>query len=75
MVRIRGMGMSVRDRTVVVPMSVRFACRIAWLVMVLMVLIVDVRVGVSHRKMHMSMITLHCKMQPNTQRHKATGCE
>jgi hypothetical protein len=44
-------------------------------VMVLMVLIVDVRVGVSHRKMHMSMITLHCKMQPNTQRHKATGCE
>ena len=55
MVRIRGMGMSVRNRTMIVPMRVRFACRIAWLVMVLMVLIVDVRVRVSHRKMHMSM--------------------
>ena len=65
MVRIRGVGMSVRKRTVFVPMRVRFACWIGWLVIVLMVFVMDMRVRMPHRKMHMSMLMVLCKMQPN----------
>jgi hypothetical protein len=66
MVGIRGVGMSVRKHTVFVPMRVRFAWRIAWLVIVLMVFVMDVRVHMPHRKMHMSMLMVLCEMQPNT---------
>jgi hypothetical protein len=66
MVRIRSVGMSVRKRTMFVPMCVRFSCRIGWLVIVLVVLVMDMRVRMPHRKMHMSMLMVLCKMQPNT---------
>jgi hypothetical protein len=66
MVRIRSVRMSVRKRSVFVPMRMGFTCRIGRLVMVLMVLVMDMGVGVPHRKMRMSMLMVLCKMQPNT---------
>ena len=74
--------MHVRDVRVpvfqsLVPMGVRMGLtrRVAWRMFVLMVRVVNVRVRMLHRLVHMLMFVMLRNMQPHADRHQQSGCK
>ena len=73
MMGIRHVWVGMSEPTVFMPMGVRLARRIACLVFVLMMLIMNMWMHVSGWLVRMRMLMMLGKVQPDAQRHKSTG--
>ena len=72
-VHVRDMRMRVPQPGMLMEMSVGISRRIRGAMRVLMMLIMRVRMGVSHRLMNVLMLMAFGQMKPNPNRHEYTG--
>ncbi len=66
---IRHMRVRVPQRRMLMEMSVRFAGRIEWTVDMTMVLVVHMRMSMSHQLVNVLMFMTFTEMQPHPNRH------
>jgi hypothetical protein len=72
-VHVRDMRVCVLQRLVAVRMGMRLARRVGRIMDVLMMLIVNVRMGMRHRLVHVLVLMPFCEMQQNAQHHEYPG--